>query len=908
MHDTWKRVASVALAGALALAGCSGDDGKNGKDAVNTGSISGTVKVSYGTAVPNASVATIPDVGVTATTDAAGVYTLAGLPVGIYTVVVTGTGITRIEVAGVTVLAGVTAAKDVTVVFTPIRVTFASPVAPAGFNKAYTVPAPTVTGGTQPYTYSWTVSGSPLGSTPPTPVTLIGNTTATPGFTTGMFKDVAVKIPTFATATAGYYELPERAGLVALSPQMLKSFTYNLKVRVTDAAGFYQDATVGIPLAMSSQGSLSNGNVPVGMMVTANTATAASYAWTLSKPGGSSAALDDAAIRNPSFTPDVAGTYTLSDGTSTVTVTAAKYQGVARDCGACHAAVPAADAKFKAIYDAWENSAHGNHFWKLMHRDASGALVWNEGAVAEALINDVPYPWTAWASPGRMSLPEYGLSNGEGAHYGESCLGCHAVGFNKLLSGVDGFDDLSFADGGAWSWSTLSAGLSDSGDLTQPNATSWNKLSAGQKARSGIQCENCHGPVAGHNSAANAPRAFFDSNVCATCHDSVGHHDRYMLWGQAGHSNLQLALDEGTSNNCGRCHSAQGFAAWSKQGFNPGYTLAAGEVPAATSVEPQTCVACHDPHTTTLRTDGLTSVAITSGFTVTGGGAGKLCVTCHSSRRGLHNDSIANSSYSLPHAAAQSDVFYGQNAYFLGDLASGAEASVHAFVLEGTCAACHMEIELASDGVYPAPSTTNHSFKPNENVCGKCHEGASFEALAEKTEAGIAALEVEVAEAARRTLPSAGYKLTGVACSDGTTSYTGKATFTSRPDGMAVGLPTGHGTGFALTWTSGVQVTCFAADNTTVDLDPATPGVQPPASDIVFTLAAGTPVGATMSATATTTTAGAAVWTASSDLFKAVWNMALVEDEGSRGAHNPAFVQKVLTISLAKAKAIPAVP
>jgi hypothetical protein len=62
------------------------------------------------------------------------------------------------------------------------------------------------------------------------------------------------------------------------------------------------------------------------------------------------------------------------------------------------------------------------------------------------------------------------------------------------------------------------------------------------------------------------------------------------------------------------------------------------------------------------------------------------------------------------------------------------------------------------------------------------------------------------------------------------------------------------------------------------------------------------------SATGITTLADAAVVSAGSDLFKAWWNMALVEEERSLGAHNPGFTQRVLATSKGKALAIPAAP
>jgi hypothetical protein len=94
-----------------------------------------------------------------------------------------------------------------------------------------------------------------------------------------------------------------------------------------------------------------------------------------------------------------------------------------------------------------------------------------------------------------------------------------------------------------------------------------------------------------------------------------------------GHSNTQLAIDRGNNASCGRCHTAQGYAAWRKQiargiagdqplmippnsALNATASWAAATPEYLTSlgldaahVQPQTCEACHDSHNTRLRLD-----------------------------------------------------------------------------------------------------------------------------------------------------------------------------------------------------------------------------------------------------------------------------------------------------------------
>ncbi len=104
---------SFLAAAALALGGCSGDDGRDGadgndgadgRDPVDTGTISVTVTAG-GTPVAGATVTTLPAT-VSVDTDAAGLAVLADIPIGAYdvTVAIVGTGITdtqtSVNVAG----------------------------------------------------------------------------------------------------------------------------------------------------------------------------------------------------------------------------------------------------------------------------------------------------------------------------------------------------------------------------------------------------------------------------------------------------------------------------------------------------------------------------------------------------------------------------------------------------------------------------------------------------------------------------------------------------------------------------------------------------------------------------------------------------------------------------------------
>ena len=93
---------------------------------------------------------------------------------------------------------------------------------------------------------------------------------------------------------------------------------------------------------------------------------------------------------------------------------------------------------------------------------------------------------------------------------------------------------------------------------------------AAQKAN--IQCENCHGPqvTEGDDSPAHAlrgeavgkPRLSLSSDLCGTCHGEPTRHARFQQWQVSGHGNYELAIGEGDSGDCARCHTANGFLAW----------------------------------------------------------------------------------------------------------------------------------------------------------------------------------------------------------------------------------------------------------------------------------------------------------------------------------------------------------
>lgn len=920
-----RRVGTLALALALALAGCKGDTGAtgaNGNDGTpgsSVGIITGAIQVSGGAGVPGAVVTTIPLNIASAPTGADGQFTISNVPIGTYTLSVSGPRITGITIPNVVVVAGTaTPVGAQTVAFTPIDLTVAATPIPAGFGKAVPLSA-TVAGATGPVTYKWSrVSG-------PTAAAFDDATIATPTFTTATF-EAMIAAGKLRNLTAP----PARDGLLTITAQHVTNSTYNLKLEVSDGK-YTQSKTFSIVTAVVSYGQNAGATalVPRNGIVVGNTGAVATGGWSLDKTGApdSVAELQGANTKNPWFSPDAKGVYVLKNGTKVVsTITASDWYGAPSSgcAGACHNSNPVMKANVEAKFKEWSNSAHGNHFFKYFTYDVAGNLVPRADPAATTVVVPTATPgvnWTLTAPFRPITTFEFGITGGEGGHYSESCATCHTVGMNKALSNA-GIDDVP-------GYALPNLGKDADPATPAPVTANWTALPQAMRDRAGMQCESCHGPVNYHatRGGLSKPTAFFDSGACAVCHDRGSNHNRFALWAESGHANLALAEEEGTSTDCGRCHSAQGFVEWARSGFDRNTKLAAA--PSVTDVEPQTCVACHDPHTTTLRVDESQSITTTSGFAVSGAGVGQLCVICHSSRRGLHNDSVANTSYRLPHAAAQSDLFFGQNVFFFGPLIDGATISTHAFALKGTCGGCHLEIgEKGPDGKVPAekalwyegltvaPTSTNHSFKVSTNLCAKCHEGGSLSGLRESTEGGIVDLKAAIADAARRSIPSVGGFRAGVptvvpSISSSPCSLQARFTGVARPATIAVGMPeaSGHGTGFTFTWGAEVQYTILASDNATVDCDSSTAGTQAITADIgPVTLAANAPLGVTLDERLVASDGTTVLVPANGDLFKSLWNMALIEEEGSLGAHNPGFTQRVLAVSKAKALAIPAAP
>ena len=491
----------------------------------------------------------------------------------------------------------------------------------------------------------------------------------------------------------------DRFTIQAINPHVLMAAqTTVFRVTVTTTSGNYSN-TVGVIASLPFAVSSGVADVPVGLPVLVHGKSQASYNWSLTSPSGSGAALDGVTEQYLFFTPDAAGKYTVSERNS----------GVMLDIYA----------------GTWAGAITG--------QDSQGYLL-AAGCVDCHNGSEAPDKFTPWKMSNHAAIFTHNLNTS--TLYSESCFVCHTVGFDKRANN-SGFDNA--ADYQAF----LNSGM-----LGKPNSKNWaNMLTKYPQAAklTNVQCESCHGPNNGSTSHPNAnvdaARTSISSDVCATCHVQPQGYGRLQEWQQSSHANFGPAISEATvesrgatAANCGRCHSGQGFLTWINQGdLTEQIQGASGNATmnelkslglSQNSVQPQTCATCHDPHEleTTLDGQRIPNVRIMrdtgllpSGYQARYVGYGALCITCHNTRNGPHNDANPPSNYSSPHTAAQGDVLMGENAYFVSQ-----SRSSHSFIRD-TCITCHMNSTSPPANLSYEPSGMNHSFQANLNVCASCH-------------------------------------------------------------------------------------------------------------------------------------------------------------------------------------------
>lgn len=764
-------------AGDAGPAGPSGSASDAGLPAL-VNEVSGTVTSDGTTPLAGVTVTATPGTA-TATTDATGAYALKALPIGAYNLGFTLTGYNAQTVPVDVNLSGPTTVNVVMTFDTDgakgPTVTVASQLA-AGFNVPVTIAA-TATGN-GPFTYAWTQTGGP-------PLTLTGATTDTLAFTTPEFVVALGYNHPDGITDGGIVLNNARCGVRGIDCDQANNSSF--KVVVTDENGVATTSTVQVA---STRPTIGTRDVAIGIPVWLEGngpdfaldggATQASWSWTLTAvPNGSKATLfaaDGAAQPYATgasgqyayFIPDVTGIYTLTEAVSNT-------------------------GNIPCSFDVYAGTWLG--MMTLTGPDDTPPVAVSTQIAAincPQCHNNVTAPdyFTPWAKTAHATALQRKIEGSAGQGFGESCLECHTVGYDKTAAN-NGFNDVEAAAN--WTYPAVN----------KPG--NWSALEAIQSPNNladlaGIQCENCHGPQGGvsnviHSTAAtdSSARISYSEEVCSSCHEEYGEHYFPSQWVNGGdygsHANRALAVSEASvehspaANHCGRCHSAQGFAHFTKNltaGYY-GYLTSDGKpldptYPAATAtntpataasmtawgigesqIEPQTCAGCHDPHDNTAggtcpggQLDGVDCSqlrvydaipALPNGQTgITGMGAGAICATCHNSRNGEHSDFNTQITQSVNTGTATAPVWTSTGVMVQGPLATfttphtPAQADeffgVNAYfgprsepsphmAVTDSCAGCHAKVTTATQ--VALKETSNHSFVVDSTVCTNCH-------------------------------------------------------------------------------------------------------------------------------------------------------------------------------------------
>ena len=647
-------------------AGC-----EKGNQGPSASSVTGSV-LELGTNTPLASaVVTTSPLGMTATTDANGRFTLPSLPFGSYQLTSQASG----YISQTTGFIPVTAAgiNDLNLYLSRYPATSmvianaGSDQYSVGYNAPVTLSAlASSSDNNAPITYQWVqISG--------TAVNLVSADSATPSFVTLPMNQ--------------FVPVPDNFGLLGITPSETGSYTFML---YATANGFSDSSAITVSSAqpkpvitnevgyLFSNETVERANVPVGSVVYLNggyNAPAKSntpittYTWSfISTPPASVAAFDNPSSQTPSFVPDMIGNYVinLAAGTAggtineTFTVTANSYVG-AKDCEFCH----------------------------------NGSL-----------MTDVT---TGYQATGHAAAFD-DLSSVSGV--GESCLQCHTTGFDKTTSAANGgFDDIAQDLG----WI-----------ITVP--LTYQGLPATLQTMANVGCESCHGPGSTHTGSYS-----FNTNVCAQCHDNAPFNPEYTQWLNSPHVNSVspggLNLAQPFFASCRACHWSLNIVETNMEGKGQVPFVTSDEQP----VNCIACHDPHNgTNPYSLRVYNSVSVA-GGAFTMNSAGLGAICMKCHTDQTPDAN-AAANSSSELfettAEVFAQGEGFTGAGAGAYA--ASITESSFHAGSgdFPDLCVTCHMA-QTPAPGQPGYNTTGEHSFMMTDAagndhvaVCNSCHAGS----------------------------------------------------------------------------------------------------------------------------------------------------------------------------------------
>ncbi len=226
-----------------------------------------------------------------------------------------------------------------------------------------------------PLTYAWTLA-RPVGSN----AVLAGADTATPSFTT----DVAGNYTATLVVNDGGQDSAPATVVIAATANTPP---------VANAGG-NQSVDTGDTVFLDGSASFDPDGDPI------------TYAWTLVTPGGSSATLSDATAQAPSFTADVAGTYTatliVNDGsgdsapdTATITVTDVPNSPPIADAGNNATVVEGTLVNLSGAGSSDPEGSPLTYSWTLTRPGGSAAVLSDPGSVTPSFTADVPGTYVA---------------------------------------------------------------------------------------------------------------------------------------------------------------------------------------------------------------------------------------------------------------------------------------------------------------------------------------------------------------------------------------------------------------------------------------------------------------------------------------------------------------------------------
>ncbi len=426
-----------------------------------------------------------------------------------------------------------------------------------------------------------------------------------------------------------------------------------------------------------------------------------SITWTLvSQPAGSNTTLSSTSDQKITFVPDSIGYYIVQvevngGAFDTDTLLAATYRGYkdgeVLGC-LCHNLTSGRD--WQTVIPKWQKSGHATIF----KMGITGQL--------EASVVDGKYQGV----------------------YSPNCVKCHTTGWSPNVdNGNYGYEAKASGFDTTW-YKTFTF---ENGEYLIPtnDMTAWNLLTTDSKFAKAarvatIGCESCHGPASAHQDSYGNPNLIsksLDAGVCNQCHDAPTHHMVGHYYNASAHGRLPNG-EHTAQTGCFPCHSGQAYYKYAQNPASPQWTNADGDVPIS-------CAVCHKAHEVNDNF-GLRIVPVTlkNGYSVTEGGNGQLCMTCHQSRQNINTIITDNPPYYGfvnrygPHHGPQADMYLGRNAYNYGN--SALDGLMTHGSVKDACVTCHMAERGSSNTPnheFSLVDTTGGTDKDIVSGCVPCH-------------------------------------------------------------------------------------------------------------------------------------------------------------------------------------------